>query len=491
MNKLFFVLVAVVSFLACAQEAKAQYPGMQREAWYKENVLKTADGQVIVEEPVAEEGEGSMGLMQKASNGRKWQEVLKLYPQVKQEYSRNPLVYGMARTAARNIVGESKNVKDLEVLESIYADYYAVGNRKEDYRYTGTLTSNQWNDMQQMIDYARFSENVPFATRQEKIMEFVAKEGEKTDPLILFYGVLVPLSSEFAGNIAAIRKDNKQSDKYYQQFTEIQNLLEQMDAYVKSNSSSYDTYAMADKIEACEKNRMLVIPFAEYEKLHPMSEIEAHKNDEVYLSKLSDELSRWPNENMAKVVNNYYNNIGASFAKFKNQGDKYARSGANKDAADAYNRAIELAENDVQRYDGYCALAASQRAAKSYAAAYANVNKAIALIPNNLAGYNLKYLILRYSAETIKGSDNFFNTLDRNILAGEMISVLQSGMAKADEEEQAGEFAKAQQNLSDARKYASNCCPENSQLFMHQVSYNTSYSMKSGEIKFTGTLRKY
>lgn len=488
-----FLAFAVVTFLCvCAQSVFAQYPGMRQEAWYKENVLKaSADGEVIIEE-VVEETEGVLSQMQKMQQQRKWKEILDIYPQAKQELSRNRTVYGIARTAARSIAGETKNASDLEVLNGIYADYYAAGNSQEEFTYTGRDNGTQWNDMQQMLDYARFSSNIDFDTRYAKIMAFVNAQGEKADPWIIYHGVLVPLSSQFSANINTIRKDNKQSDHYYQLFTEVYNMLSIQDEYVKNNSSSYEAYNMATKIEACEKNRMLVIPFADYQKLHPMSEIEEHKNDEVYLAKLSEELSRWPNEQMSKVVNNYYNNIGASFAKFKGQGDRYLRSGSHKDAVDAYTRAIELAENNMQRYDGYIGIAGAYLAMKNYASANANVKKAIEILPNNLSGYNLRYNILRQSAQTIKGKDNFYDTLDRNILAGEMLSCLQQGMAKADEEEQATEYERAQKNLQDARTYASRCCPETSQLFMHGgMQYNTAYTMQSGDIKVSGTLRKY
>jgi len=492
MNRIFLIIAVTVSLLACAQEVEAQYPGMRQEAWYKELVLKAGNPDAEIVEEVAEETEGVLSQMQKLQNQSKWKEMLALYPQAKQEYSRNRTVYGLARVAARNIVSESKSLKDLEVLDGIYADYYAAGNPQDAVNYSGRDNGSQWNDMQQMLDYARFSDNVDFDTRYAKVMAFVNEQGEQADPWIIYHAVLRPVSAQFSANIQTIRKDTKQSDKYYQLFTEIQTALEAEDAYVKANSSSYEAYNMDVKIDACEKNRMLVIPFSEYQKLHPLSEVEEHKNDEVFLAKLSEELTRWPNENLAKVVNNYYNNIGASFAKFKGQGDRYLRSGSHKDAVDAYTRAIELAENDVQRYDGYMGIAGTYLAQKSYASANANVNKAIAMLPNNLSGYNLRYTILRQSAATIKGKDNFYDTLDRNILAGEMLSCLQAGMSKADEEEQAAEYEKAQKNLADARNFASHCCPETSQLFMHGgLQYNTAYTMQSGDVKFTGTLRKY
>lgn len=486
-----FILLGVLCCMALTQICFAQYPGMRTEDWYKEKVLKSDDPNAVVEE-VAEETEGILSQMQKAQTAKKWKDIIALYPEAKKEYARNRNVYAYARVAARNIVGETQAPSDLEMLESIYADYYAAGNSQESFNYTGRDNGQQWNDMQQMLDYARFSQKVDFDTRYARVMEFVNRVGEEADPWIIYNGVLVPLSSQFSANITTIRKDNAQSDKYYKLLSEVHDWLVKQDAYVKEHSSNYDIYAMDVKIDACEKNRMLVIPFADYQKLHPMSEIEEHKNDELYLSKLSEELSRWPNENMTKVVNNYYNNIGASFAKFKSQGDKYTRSGNYRDAVAAYERAIELAENDVQRYDGYIGIATAHLVAKSYNSANVTVQKAIALIGNRISGYNLRYQILRQSSNTINGKDNFYNTLDRNILAGEMISVLTKGLAMCDEEDNPDEYEKANKNMADARNYASRCCPENSQLFMHGgLQYNTTYHMQSGDIKLSGTLRKY
>lgn len=492
MHKFIAVVSLFAALLVCAPEACAQFPGMRNEAWYKSEVLKADNPDEAIVEDIPDDSESVLSKMNKLSAGRKWKEVLDTYPDAKKEMGRNPNIYKLALVAARNVVGESRSTKDLDILMGVYNDYYTVGqNAQESYRYTGRNNEQQFNDMQMMIDYARFSENVDYNTRYNKIMEFVNQQGEKADPWILYSGILVPLSSEFASNIAAIRKDTKQSDKYYQQFTEIQNMLEAEDAFVKGNSSNYDAYAMADKIEACEKNRMLVIPFDAYQKLHPMSEIEAHKDDEAYLAKLSQELERWPNEQLTKTVLNYYNNIGASFAKFNTLGDRYYRSKSFAEAISAYNRALELAENDAQRLQGYMGLAQAQNLQRSYSAANQSVLKAIAIDGNNMNAYIVRAEILSNSSSTVKGSDNVENACDLDVLFGEVLRVLQEGLARCDQDEQPELYEKGQKKLAEARKMASRYTPPKSQLFMKGINFGQSWSMKSGEIRFTGTIRDY
>jgi len=138
-------------------EAWAQYPGMKYESWYKENVVKADHSSQSDLEVSAKETEGLLQQMQRLQAGKKWNEILELYPQAKNEYGHNRNVYGYARYALRNLLSEESKENLLTQLEEVYADYINAGFKTDVYYYSGRDNSNQWNEMQQMLDYARFS----------------------------------------------------------------------------------------------------------------------------------------------------------------------------------------------------------------------------------------------------------------------------------------------------------------------------------------------
>lgn len=488
MKRHLLVVMALAALFCSTREAYAQYPGMKQEAWYKENVLKagTPDAIVEIEEP---ETEGVLQQLQKMQANRQWNDMLKLYPQAKQEYGRNRNVYGYARFALRNLLGENSNVNDLNRLDAIYADYYAAGFNQDEYNYTGRDNGNQWNDMQQMLDYARFSSCVDFNTRSEKIMAFVNAQEGKADPWIIYNGVMLPINDQMKANIDKIRKDDKISQDYYLRLTNIQTELERENALLKENSSNYPLYGMDRKIEAVEASRMLVVPFNEYIKLYPESEIDAHKNDEAYLSKRSDEMTaRWPKEALTKKVENYYANIGATYVKFRNLGNRSFDQKNYGDALSNYQRALELAENDNQRAEGNYYIALAHYSQKRYSQAWSTINKALEINDGDMRFYNMKYNILIGATSTTGGQ---YQRLDINVLITTAIQMLNKAKTVCESEGQEREFSKCEDNLVDARKQGRRYAIEKAQLFMKGLSFGQIYQMQSGDIKLSAPLTEY
>lgn len=483
---LLVVMLLVVMVAGFKSEVFAQYPGMKQEAWYKENVLKSDSPEAEVQ---GEETEGTLQQMQRMQAAKDWQGMLALYPQAKKEYARNRNVYGYARYALRNLLSESSSKSYLDQLEQIYADYFAAGNNADSYNYSGRDNGNQWNEMQQMLDYARFSTCVDFDTRMAKIMEFVGKNGEKTDPWILYNGVMLPINEQMRQNIDAIRKDNKKSQDYYNRLTDLQKEFEREDAFLKGASSNYSLYSMDRKLEAVESSRMLVIPFAEYVKIHPESEIDAHKNDEAYLAKRSDEMSaRWPKEALTRKVETYYANIGATYIKFRNLG---GRSYDQKDYDGAlrnYERALELAENENQRAEGNFYMALVYQTQKRYRLALDAINKSIDLQSGDMRYYNMKYNVLIGAASTTGGQ---YQRMDINVLVTLAISALNQGKQRCEKDGQEREFQRCDDNMVEARKQGHRYAIEKSQLFMKGLSFGQSYMMQSGDIRMSAPLAEY
>lgn len=480
--------MALAALFCLTREAYAQYPGMKQEAWYKENVLKsgTPDAIVEIDEP---ETEGVLQQLQKMQANKQWNEMLDLYPQAKKEYGRNRNVYGYARFALRNILSENSNMNDLSRLDAIYSDYYAAGFSQEDYTYAGRDNGNQWNDMQQMLDYARFSGCVDFNTRSEKIMAFVNAQEGKADPWIIYNGMMIPINEQMKANIEKIRKDDKMSQDYYERLTMIQTELERENVLLKEQSSNYPLYGMDRKIEAVESSRMLVVPFKEYIKLYPESEIDAHKNDEAYLSKRSDEMTaRWPKEALTKKVETYYANIGATYVKFRNLGNRSFDQKNYGDALSNYQRALELAENDNQRAEGNYYIALAHYSQKRYSQAWSTINKALEINDGDMRFYNMKYNILIGATSTTGGQ---YQRLDINVLITTAIQMLNKAKTVCESEGQEREFSKCEDNLVDARKQGRRYAIEKAQLFMKGLSFGQIYQMQSGEIKLSAPLTEY
>ena len=488
MKQHLLVVMALAVLFCVGGEAYAQYPGMRHEAWYKENVLKQGTAEAIVEE-VEPETEGVLQQMQKLQANRQFADMLALYPQAKQEYGRNRQVYGYARFALRSMLGENSNLKQLEELDKIYADYYAAGFTPEEYSYQGRDNGNQWNEMQQMLDYARFSSCVDFETRSAKVMAFVHSLEGKADPWIIYNGVMLPINEQMVSNIDQIRKDDKKAQDYYQRLTEIQTELEREDEMLKVQSPQYPLYGMDRKLDAVQTNRMLVIPYREYIKLYPESEIEAHKNDENYLSKRSEEMSaRWPKEALTKKVETYYANIGATYAKFRTLGARSMEQKNYTDALSNYQRALELAENDNQRAEGNYFIANAQYQKGSYSQAWNTINKAIDLNSGDMRFYNSKYYILIGLTGTTSGQ---YQRLDINVLITTAIQTLTKAKSACESEGQEREFERCENNLVEARKQGHRFAIEKAQLFMKGLSFGQMYQMQSGDIKLSAPLTEY
>lgn len=488
MKQHILVVMALAALFCFGGEAYAQYPGMKQEAWYKENVLKagTPDAIVEAEEP---ETEGVLQQLQKLQAEKKFKEMLDLYPQAKKEYGRNRNVYGYARYALRSLLGENSTQSYLSQLDAVYADYYAAGFNKDDYRYTGQVNGNQWNDMQQMLDYARLSGCVDFNTRSAKIFEFVNAQEGSADPWILYHGIMLPINDQMKTNIEKIRKDDKMSQDYYTRLTEIQVEFEREDAILKEKSPNYPLYGMDRKIEACESSRMLVVPFKEYIKLHPESEIDEHKSDEAYLAKRSEEMSaRWPKESLTKKVETYYANIGATYVKFRNLGSRAFDQKNYGDALSNYMRALELAENDNQKAEGTYYIALAHYSQKHYGQAWNTINKAIEIQPGDMRFYNMKYNILIGATSTTGGQ---YQRLDINVLITTAIQTLTKAKSACETEGQEREFDKCESNLVDARKQGRRYAIEKAQLFMKGLSFGQMYQMQSGEFKLSAPLTEY
>ncbi|MBQ0057158.1 MAG: tetratricopeptide repeat protein [Bacteroidales bacterium] len=485
---LLVVMALAAMMTGFVSESWAQYPGMKQEAWYKENVLKSDNpGAEVVEE----ETEGVLQQMQRLQASKSWHEMLDLYPQAKKEYSRNRNVYGYARFALRNLLGESSNQNYLDQLDQIYNDYYAAGLNPDTYNYAGRDNGNQWNEMQQMLDYARFSSCVDFETRSAKIMAFVQAQGEKADPWIIYNGIMLPINEQMKVNIESIRKDNKKSQDYYSRLTAIQTEFEREDAFLKENSNNYSAYVMDRKIEVCESSRMLVIPFAEYIKIHPESEIEAHKNDEAYLAKRSEEMSsRWPKEALTRKVDTYYANIGATYAKFRTLGNRALDQKDFDTALRNYERAYELAENDNQHAEAYYYQALTYHLQKRYSLGNTTINKAIELIDNDMRFYNLKSTIILAVASTVK-SAGIDLALDINVLVTNAIMTVNQGKRQCSKDDQASEFEKAETNIQNAKKLGHKYVLAKGQLFMKGLSVGQNYMMQSGDIRLSAPLTEY
>ncbi len=470
-------------------EAWAQYPGMKYESWYKENVVKTNHANQSDLEVAVQETEGLLQQMQRLQAGKKWNEILELYPQAKNEYGHNRNVYGYARYALRNLLAENSNTKLLNQLEEVYADYWVAGFEADVYQYSGRDNSNQWNDMQQMLDYARFSSCIPFQTRSDKIYQFVNNIGEKADPMILYNGIMLPINEQMKNKIESIRTDNAASEHYYKQLTRLQQEFEKENDFLKNHSENYHAYAMEQKIQVCQNNRWLVIPFSEYTKLHPESEIDLHKNDEAYLSKRNEEMSiRWPKEALTKKVALYYANIGLSYVKFRSLGTIAMNQKDYTTARSYFEQGLQLAENEKQKAEGNYYIALVQQVQKQYASALQSINKSIELQNNDMRFYNTKYNILVGSASTTSGP---YQRLDINVLITTGISTLKQGKQTCTKAEQEMEFQRCEDNLVDAYKQGRRYAIEKSQLFMKGLSFRQQYRMQSGEIRLSAPLTEY
>ena len=488
MKQHILVVMALSALFCISREANAQYPGMKQEAWYKEFVLKAGTPDAIVEEEVPET-EGVLQQMQKLQANKQFKEMLDLYPQAKKEYGRNRNVYGYARFALRSLLGENSTQNYLSQLDAVYADYYAAGFNQDDYSYTGRDNGNQWNDMQQMLDYSRFSSCIDFNTRSNKIMEFVNAQGGNADPWILYNGIMLPINEQMKTNIEKIRKDDKMSQDYYNRLTEIQTEFEREDVILKEKSPNYPLYGMDRKLEAVESSRMLVVPFKEYIKLYPESEIDAHKDDEAYLAKRSDEMTaRWPKEALTKKVETYYANIGATYVKFRNLGNRAFSQKNYGDALSNYSRALELAENDNQRAEGNYYTALCQYSQRHYGQAWNTINKAIEINSGDMRFYNMKYSILIGATSTTSGQ---YQRLDINVLITTAIQTLNKAKAACEPEGQEREFENCEANLVDARKQGRRYAIEKAQLFMKGLSFGQMYQMQSGEFKLSAPLTEY
>lgn len=488
MKQHLLVVMALATLFCFSREAYAQYPGMRQEAWYKENVLKVGTPDAIVEE-VEPETEGVLQQMQKMQAEKKWNDMLALYPQAKEEYGRNRQVYGYARFALRNLLGENSTQQMLDSLDRIYADYFGAGFNPDTYSYQGRDNGNQWNEMQQMLDYARFSSCVDLETRSARIMTFVNAQEGKADPWIIYNGVMLPINEQMIANIDKIRKDDKKAEEYYLRLTEIQTELEREDALLKVQSPQYPLYGMDRKLEAIQTNRMLVIPFREYVKLYPESEIDAHKTDEAYLSKRSEEMSaRWPKEALTKKVENYYANIGATYAKFKTLGTRSMDQKNYADAISNFQRSLELAENDNQRAEGYYYIAYANYAKGTYLQAWNNLNKAIEIINNDMRFYNLKYNVLIGLTGTTSGQ---YQRLDMNVLITTAIQTLTKAKSLCEREGQEREYDRCDANMVEARKHGRKYAIEKAQLFMKGLSFGQMYQMQSGDVKLSAPLTEY
>lgn len=488
MKQHLLVVMALATLFCFSREAYAQYPGMRQEAWYKENVLKQGTPDAI-EESVEPETEGVLQQMQKLQANRQWKEMMDLYPQAKQEYGRNRQVYGYARYALRMMLGENSNQAQLDQLDQIYADYFKAGFNPDEYNYQGRDNGNQWCEMQQMLDYARFSSCVNSETRTAKIWAFVNAQEGKADPWILYNGIMLPINNQMKVDIEKIRKDDKKAEEYYLRLTEIQTEFEREDAILKVQSAQYPLYGMDRKLEAVESSRMLVIPYKEYIKLYPESEIDAHKTDEAYLSKRSEEMSaRWPKEALTKKVETYYANIGATYVKFRTLGNRAQEQKNYNDAISNYQRALELAENDNQRADGNYWIASAQYGKGSYGQAWQSINKSIEINPSDMRSYNFKYSVLLGLISTTGGQ---YQRLDINVLITTAIQTLTKAKSTCDPEGQEREFEKCESNLADARKTGHRYAIERAQLFMKGLSFGQMYQMQSGDVKLSAPLTEY
>lgn len=488
MRRHVLVVMVLTALFYLGGEVYAQYPGMKQEAWYKENVLKTGTPDAIVEteEP---ETEGVLQQMQKLQAAKQYKEMLALYPEAKKEYGRNRNVYGYARYALRSLLGENSNAKQLAELDAIYADYYAAGFSQEDFNYTGRDNGNQWNDMQQMLDYARFSSCVDFKTRYTKIMNFVSAQDGKADPSILWNGIVLPINKQLRDNIEQIRKNDNMAQEYYVQLNDVYTQFMRADTMLKVQSPSYPSYGMDRKLSEIEAMRIMVIPYKEYIKLYPESEIDAHKNDEPYLAKRSEEMSsRWPKESLTKKVETYYANIGATYVKFRTLGDRAITQKNYGDALSSYQRALELAETDIQRAEGNYFIALAHYSQKHNSQAWNSVNKALEINSTDMRFYNLKHNILMAIVYTCGGQ---YQRLDINVLVTIDIQTLTKGKNSCDQEGQERQFDLCETNIQNARKIGRQYAIEKAQLFMKGLSFGQMYQMQSGDVKLSAPLAEY
>ncbi len=482
------VMALTALFCLVCGEVSAQYPGMRQEAWYKENVLKANTPDAIVEE-VEPETEGVLQQLQKLQANKQYKEMLELYPEAKKEYGRNRNVYGYARYALRSLLGENSNAKQLAELDAIYADYYAAGFNKDEFNYTGRDNGNQWNDMQQMLDYARFSDCVDFEIRYAKIMDFVNAQDGKADPSMLWSGVVLPINQQLRNNVEQIRKNESMAQKFYVHLDEVYNKFMQADTMLKVQSPNYPLYGMDRKLSEIEAMRIMVIPYKEYIKLYPESEIDAHKNDEAYLAKRSEEMSsRWPKEALTKKVETYYANIGATYVKFRTLGNRAMNQKNWGDALSSFTRALELAENDNQRAEGNFFIAFAHFSQNHYSQAWNSINKALEINSGDMRFYNMKYNILMGIISTTGGQ---YQRLDINVLVTVAIQTLTKGKNSCEQEGQESAFTQCDNYITEARKRGRQFAIEKAQLFMKGLSFGQMYQMQSGDVKLSAPLTEY
>jgi tetratricopeptide (TPR) repeat protein len=289
--------------------------------------------------------------------------------------------------------------------------------------------------------------------------------------------------------IDQIRKDDKKAEDFYLKLTAVQTELEREDALLKDQSNQYPLYGMDRKLEAVQSSRMLVIPYREYIKLYPESEIDAHKTDENYLSKRSEEMSaRWPKEALTKKVETYYANIGATYIKFRTLGMRAQEQKNYSDALKNYQRALELAENDNQRAEGTYFIAVAQYMNKQYGASWNSINKAIDINSGDMRFYNIKYNILIGLTSTTGGQ---YQRLDINVLITNAIQTLTKAKSACESEGQEREFERCDNNLAEARKTGHRYAIERAQLFMKGLSFGQMYQMQSGDVKLSAPLTEY
>lgn len=484
------VLSAILSNLSMT--VWAQFPEMKKESWYKEKVLGLEAG--AAEEVSAEPETETKSVLQQMNQlvrAKKYSEVLDLYAQAKSEYGRNKNVYDYERMALRGLLGENSNSQYLSQLEKVYKDYLNAGNQPDPITYSGVTNGKSWNDVQWMIDYARFSECDGFELRYAKVSAFVGELGEKADPNLVIYGMLMPLTSQHKAQQKALASDSRKGSQFYGMYETIENKLKEIDAYVKGAASSdaYDKYRMSFYIDNCESMKMDLIPYEDYVALHPVSEVQEHAQDAEYLQARINEMGRFSGKPHYKLVNDLFLKLGATYLKYKSMGDSEMRNQQYSSAAEYYRKALELAENDDQQADGNYWLAYANLQNKNFTAAWTAINTAITYQAKStplMRNYNMKWNVL-YSCASSCGDG-----IDRIAYYSECLNILAAGRNACDKEGQEKDFADADNHQKSTQSIGRSTWEgAKTMIFMKGLKAGQSYSTQSGAIRISTTLREF
>lgn len=387
MSKFCSCWVVLVAFLfALGADAYAQFPAMRQQEWYKKNVLqKSQDGSEPVEmAPEVMEalnpGQSVLEEMRVAYNAKKYEEALALYPRAKEEYVRNPNTYVYARMILRALLNRKPLEDYLNQLHEVYNDFYKSGNGGEqEYVYSASMVSAQWNEGQWMKDWtSAAAELYDYETRYSRLLAYVSGQGEKADPALTRY-LLMWLSEKHNQESAKLKSNPSLGLTYYNSYNELHQLFAKSESYLASLGKDGE-YEFAEYSRLCKKNMWDVIPEADWEKVI-REDLYAHQGDIAWLDDFLADSKRFSGNALYKQAESWREKLGIeeSYYGYAKVGDSRMDNNKFKEAIEFYKKALELATNDEDRVMGNLKLSNASYKMKSYSQSYKYLSESMTL----------------------------------------------------------------------------------------------------------------